>query len=165
MSDFNKRYQEAKKILAKFKNFPDYEDIEQTVALKLCEFPAETVEKICKVVYKRFLSNTMEDKRRIAASIYNEDGERLDDDIYFVDLSTVEQFGETNNITDELKDNVRKLEKTLQYIDCIYTNYYPCFLSDLHKTKIKGRLLIKNKVYKKGKASYYFTTIFQGLKR
>lgn len=165
MSDFNKRYKEAKKILAKFKSIPDYEDIEQTVALKLYEFPTESVEKVCKVVYKDFLNNAMQAKRRTALSIYNEDDECLDDDIYFVDPSTVEQFGETNNITDELKDDVGRLEKTLQYIDCIYTNYYPYFLSNLYKNKIKGRSLIKNKFYKKGKANYYFGNIFQGVKK
>lgn len=168
MSDFNKRYKEAKKILAKFKSIPDYEDIEQTVALKLYEFPTESVEKVCKVVYKDFLNNAMQAKRRTALSIYNEDDECLDDDIYFVDPSTVEQFGETNNITDGLKEDVGKLEKTLQFVDCIYNSYYPNSLFNLTIEKRRGRSAVKKEFecfYRKSKANYYFGNIFQGVKK
>lgn len=117
---FDDKYKQAVIYLQKYKNYSEFEDIKQTVAIKLLENEDSDVVSVCNSVVKDFTKDYNKRAMQHAKSLYNEDGECLDDDIYFVDQSTVEQFGETNNITDEIKEYVGKLEKTLQAIDFIY---------------------------------------------
>lgn len=132
--EFEEKYKQAVMYLQKYKNYSDFEDIKQTVAIKILENEDSDVVSVCNSVVKDFTK----DYNKRAKSLYNEDGECLDDNIYFVDQSTVEQFGETNNITDEIKEYVDKLEKTLQAIDFIY-GYNTFGEHAIRLKKVKGK--------------------------
>lgn len=98
------------------------DDVEQEAIVIALEHPdVDNIAKICQLAKKRFLKEEEKHTRKRAESVYNADGECLDDNYYFVDQSTVEQYGERKSeVTDEQREKVYKMEQCLQFIDAIY---------------------------------------------
>lgn len=86
-----------------------YEDVKQEIAISLWLNPNESLENIVFLARKKVLGDEAKHTRKRAPSLYNEDGECLDDDLYFVDPNTVEQFGERKGISDDLREKGLKV--------------------------------------------------------
>ena len=129
---FDERYKAAIQYLQKYRNLQNFEDIEQSVALELWKNQSDDIKQICDAVARKLNAEELKHSRMRAKSLYNDDGESIDDDIYFVDPKTVEKFGETNFFTDDIRDKVAGLEKILQFVDAVYGK------------KQKGRVVIKS---------------------
>ena len=129
---FDERYKAAIQYLQKYRNLQNFEDIEQSVALELWKNQSDDIKQICDAVARKLNAEELKHNRMRAKSLYNDDGESIDDDIYFVDPKTVEKFGETNFFTDDIREKVAGLEKILQFVDAVYGK------------KRKGRVVIKS---------------------
>lgn len=114
---FDERYKAAVRYLQKYRNLSNFEDIEQSVALELWTSGSDDIKQVCDTVARKLNAEELKHSRMRAKSLYNDNGECVDDDIYFVDPKTVEKFGETNFFTDDIRDKVAGLEKILQFVD------------------------------------------------
>lgn len=97
------------------------EDVEQEAIVIALEHPEiESVEIICKLAKKKILGTEAKHQINRAQSLYNDDGECVDDNIYFVDQSTVEQYGERKSeVTDEQREKVSKFSQCMGLIGVI----------------------------------------------
>ena len=73
----------------------------------------QAVELCCKKLRKEAAKHDL----KKAKSIYNEDGECLDDNYYFVDPKTVEQYGERKGISDDLREKGLKVAHTMNLLN------------------------------------------------
>ncbi len=129
---FDERYKTAVRYLQKYRNLSNFEDIEQSVALELWKSGSNDIKQVCDTVARKLNAEELKHNRLRAKSLYNDDGDCIDDDIYFVDPKTVEKFGETNFFTDDIRDKVAGLEKILQFVDAFFWG------------KRKGRIIVKS---------------------
>lgn len=101
-------------VYAKFKkaSFGD-EDFEQDCVVLFLENPEADVSEIIKTVQKK---RTMEyfDKKKFAPNLYDEKGECFTDDIYFVEPDPTAEVNETNNITDEIREQGLKIARLMR---------------------------------------------------
>lgn len=98
------------------------DDFIQECWLATLENPNEKHE----VLFKDIAKKMKKDVYIKAPHIYNDKGECVDDNVYFIDKSTVEQFGEGRrvNITEEQEECVKKLQQTIELIDSINNRVY-----------------------------------------
>lgn len=136
------------------------EDIKQDVALYLWEHQDEDIKTVCREIKNKRLGDEYKHQRMRAKSIYNDDGECVDDDIYFVDERTVEYNEEKSPVTDEQREKVYKLEECLQTIDKIASSYFYSFMDGKIK-RDTGRKLISYQARQKGNTKW----ILKGLTR
>lgn len=74
-------------------------------------------EQAVEICYKKLRKDSAKHDLKKAKSIYNEDGECLDDNYYFVDPKTVEQYGERKGISDDLREKGLKVAHTMNLLN------------------------------------------------
>ena len=109
------------------------DDIKQDVALYLWQHDTDNIAEVCEKVKRARLADESKHQRNRAQSLYNDDGECIDDEIYYVDDSTVEYNEEKSPVTDEQREEVAEMVTTLEAIDKLWQNYSV----DMSKRKIK----------------------------
>lgn len=135
------------------RNLQEIEDIKQDVALYLWEHQDENIIDVCIKIKKERLGDEYKHQRMRAKSIYNDDGECVDDDIYYVDERTIEYNEEKSPVTEEQRETVSKMEKTLQAIDIIYTRNW-IKGSEARIQKALGRTISKKISQRKGQIQW-----------
>jgi hypothetical protein len=121
MMTFDEKIAYSDKLIAKFKSNELYDDLRQEIAVEMLVNPDADVQTIVKCVCKKVLGDEAKHQRARAPHLYNDDGECVDDDVYYVDQSTVEQ-GEVREspVTDEMREKVAEIVKTKRYISALY---------------------------------------------
>lgn len=94
----------------------DKDDFIQECWLAVLEHQNEKPEELFKVVGTRMRKQVTADVLVKAPHIYNDDGECVDDDVYFVDQSTVEKYGEGKRLDDNIIEQGKLLAKTIQTV-------------------------------------------------
>lgn len=122
---FDEKIAYSDKLIAKFKSNELYDDLRQEIAIEMWVNPDADVQNIVKCVCKKVLSDEAKHQRARAPHLYNDDGECVDDDVYYVDQSTVEQ-GEVREspVTDEMKEKVAAIVTTRNLICRIFNCTY-----------------------------------------
>ena len=115
--DFEEKLKNAYKMVDNLSKNELYEDVKQEIAISLWLNPNESLENIVVLAKKKVLGDEAKHTRKRAVSLYNEDGECLDDDLYFVDQNTVEQFGERKGISDDLREKGLKVAHTMNLLN------------------------------------------------
>lgn len=92
------------------------DDFIQECWLATLENPNEKPEVLFKNIGNRMRKQVNADIAVKAPHIYNDNGECVDDDIYFVDQSTVEKYGEGRRVDENLIEQGKKLSKTLNIL-------------------------------------------------
>lgn len=100
------------------------DDFIQECWLAALENPNEKSEILFKNVGNKMRKQVNAEVGVKANHIYNEDGECVDDNIYFVDKSTVEQYGEGRRVDEELIEKGKKLSKSVGVLMCLVRNCY-----------------------------------------
>lgn len=114
-------YAKLKQLISKYKF--DTDDLLSETALYIWEnkIPEEKYSEAITVCYKKLAKDELKHQTNRAKSLYNDDGECIDDDIYFVDERTVEQFGEgRRGVTDDHIEKTAKLSECMGLISAIY---------------------------------------------
>lgn len=119
-------YTRLKSLISKYKF--DTDDLLSEASLYIWEngIPEENYQEAITFCYKKLAKEELKHQTNRAKSLYNDDGECIDDDIYFVDERTIEQFGEgKRGVTDEHIDKTSKLSECMGLISAIYkfSNY------------------------------------------
>lgn len=123
---FDEKIEQADKLIAKLKSNELYDDLRQEIAVEMWLNPDADVKAIVKYARIKVFGDEAKHQRARAPHLYNDDGECVDDDVYYVDQSTVEQ-GEVREspVTDEMREKVAEIVKTKRYISALYcTNTY-----------------------------------------
>ena len=74
-------------------------------------------EQAVEICYKKLRKDSAKHDLKKTKSIYNDDGECLDDNYYFVDPKTVEQYGERKGIPDDLREKGLKVAHTMNLLN------------------------------------------------
>lgn len=77
----------------------------------------DKIEQAVELCCKRLKKEASKHDLKKAKSIYNDDGECMDDNYYFVDPNTVEQFGERKGISDDLREKGLKVTQTMNLLN------------------------------------------------
>lgn len=104
---FDESYEEFKK--ASFGN----EDFEQDCVVLFLENKDADVSEIIRKVKRKWTREHF-DKKKIAPNLYNEKGECITDDFYFVEPDPTAEINETNNITDEIREQGLKIARLMR---------------------------------------------------
>lgn len=115
--EFENKLKLAYKMVDNLSKNELYEDVKQEIAISLWLNPNESLENIVVLARKKVLGDEAKHTRKRAPSLYNEDGDCLDDDLYFVDPNTVEQFGERKGISDDLREKGLKVAHTMNLLN------------------------------------------------
>lgn len=106
-----------------------FDDLKQEIAVELWLHPDEKIDDLVLRCRKKVFGEEKKHQIGRAESIYNDEGECLDDDFYFVDDRTVEH-NDFSYISDEIKEKVSAMVKTRDLISRIYAQRKA---SDAHK--------------------------------
>ena len=87
------------------------DDFIQDCYLVMLENPDKDKESLFKFVLSKHNKEKNEKIFKQAPHIYNDDGECIDDDIYYIDKSTTEKYGEGRRIDDKSLEYGRKIVK------------------------------------------------------
>ncbi len=90
-----------------------------------------TPEQAVKAVIHKACAERVADKRMTAPHLYNDDGECIDDDIYFVDDRTVEHNERKSVVTDDQREDAKKMVRILNiykesqkiHVNCWHKKY------------------------------------------
>lgn len=102
----------------------DKDDFIQECWLAVLENPNEKQEILFKNVGNKMRKQVNAEVAVKAKHLYNEEGECVDDNIYFVDKSTVEQYGEGRRVDEELIEKGKKLSKSVGVLMCLVRSCY-----------------------------------------
>ena len=145
---FDEKIAYSDKLIAKFKSNELYDDLRQEIAIEMWVNPDADVQNIVKCVCKKVLGDEAKHQRARSPHLYNDDGECIDDDIYFVDQSTVEQGGVCESpVTDEMKEKVAAIVTTRNLIYRIFDSQNKSvgsFITSLNKIQ---RYTVIGKIY------------------
>lgn len=120
------------------------DDFIQECYLAMLENPKEEPAKLFKEVEKRLKKQANNDFYNTAPHLYNDDGECIDDEIYFVDKSTEEQYGSGRriDITEDTEKHAKQLCDTVDLIYKLFKSY-----DDWSVRTTSQFLCMKNKLY------------------
>lgn len=135
-ADFEIKLRKAYKAVEKFKANELFDDLKQEIAVSLWQNPNDDLHNIILTARKKVFGDEAKHQRARAPHIYNDDGECVDDDLYYIDQTTVEQ-GEVREspVTDEMKEKVAAMVTTRNLICRIFNCTYntSSFLTSMGK--------------------------------
>lgn len=150
---FDEKIAQADKLIAKLKSNELYDDLRQEIAVGMWLYPDADVKDVIKSARIKVFGDEAKHQRARAPHLYNDDGECVDDDVYYVDQSTVEQGAVRESpVTDEMREKVAEIVKTKRYISALYCtrkHHKPSNVAD--DIKIFCTKNFRNSIYRTGR--------------
>ena len=133
-------YKKLKDIAKKHtSSFAEIDEIIAEAFIYIAETGEENLEVAIVKAKKKLVNNELKHNWNKAKSIYGDDGECLDDNYYFVDERTVENFGEGKRISDDLLARGQALAKAIVKTNLLVSRFVRNQKHVNHKYRMFGR--------------------------